>query len=84
MIILLKENATPRQVENLTKFLKGRGFDLHMSTGTQHSIIGLIGDTSKLDIDLISSLDVVEAVRRIQEPYKFNRADAYEPEVSFA
>ena len=70
MIILLKENANPRQVENLTKFLKGRGFDLHMSTGTQHSIIGLIGDTSKLDIDLISSLDVVEAVRRIQEPYK--------------
>ncbi len=70
MIILLKENANQKQVDNLTKFLKGRGFELHMSQGTQHTIIGLIGDTSKVDIDLISSLDVVEAVRRIQEPYK--------------
>ncbi len=70
MIILLKENANQKQVDNLTKFLKGRGFELHMSQGIQHTIIGLIGDTSKVDIDLISSLDVVEAVRRIQEPYK--------------
>ena len=70
MIILLKENANQKQVDNLTKFLKSRGFDLHMSVGEQHTILGLIGDTSKLDIDLIASLDVVEAVRRIQEPYK--------------
>ncbi len=70
MIILLKENANQKQVDNLTKFLKGRGFELHMSTGTQHTIIGLIGDTSKVDIDLIASLDVVDSVRRIQEPYK--------------
>ena len=70
MIILLKENANQKQVDNLTKFLKGRGFELHMSQGTQHTLIGLIGDTSKVDIDLISSLDVVESVRRIQEPYK--------------
>ena len=70
MIILLKENANARQVDNLKKFLTNRGFDLHISEGTQHTLIGLIGDTSKLDIDLISSLDVVESVRRIQEPYK--------------
>ena len=70
MIILLKENANPKQVENLKKFLTSRGFGLHESVGEQHTIIGLVGDTSKLDIDLISSLDVVEAVRRIQEPYK--------------
>ena len=70
MIILLKENANPKQVENLTKFLRNRGFDLHTSTGPEHTIIGLIGDTSKVDIDLISSLDVVESVHRIQEPYK--------------
>ena len=70
MIILLKENANPKQVDNLKKFLRNRGFDLHLSQGTEHTIIGLIGDTSKIDIDLISSLDVVEAVKRIQEPYK--------------
>ena len=60
----------PKQVENLKKFLTSRGFGLHESVGEQHTIIGLVGDTSKLDIDLLSSLDVVEAVRRIQEPYK--------------
>ena len=70
MIILLKENANQKQVDNLTKFLKSRGFDLHISVGSQHTLIGLIGDTSKVDVDLIASLDVVDAVRRIQEPYK--------------
>ena len=80
MIILLKQNANQKQVDNLTKWLKQRGFDLHMSVGEQHTLIGLIGDTSKVDIDLISSLDVVDAVRRIQEPYKnanrkFHNAD---------
>ena len=70
MIILLKENANPKQVESLSKWLRQSGFDLHMSVGANHTIIGLIGDTSTIDIDLISSLEVVEAVRRIQEPYK--------------
>ena len=70
MIILLKENADKKQVESLSNWLKKSGFDLHLSVGQNHTIIGLIGDTSRLDIDLISSLDVVEAVRRIQEPYK--------------
>ena len=79
MIILLKENANPKQVDNLTKFLKGHGFDLHISEGTQHTIIGLIGDTSKLDIDLISALDIVEDVKRVQEPYK-NANRKFHPE----
>ncbi|MBR2053857.1 MAG: 3-deoxy-7-phosphoheptulonate synthase, partial [Clostridia bacterium] len=70
MIILLKQNANPKQVDNLKNWLTDSGYSLHESQGSHHSIIGLIGDTSRLDIDLISSLDVVEAVRRIQEPYK--------------
>ena len=70
MIILLKENANQKQVDSLSKWLRQSGFDLHVSVGANHTIIGLIGDTSTIDIDLISSLDVVEAVRRIQEPYK--------------
>lgn len=70
MIILLKENANQRQVDYLTKWLKQQGFDLHTSIGQQQTIIGLIGDTSRIDTDLIVSLDVVKDVRRIQEPYK--------------
>lgn len=70
MIILLKQDANQKQVDNLKNWLQETGFSLHESQGSHHSIIGLIGDTSRLDIDLISSLEVVEAVRRIQEPYK--------------
>ena len=79
MIILLKQNANPKQVDNLKNWLTESGYSLHESQGSHHSIIGLIGDTSRLDIDLISSLDVVEAVRRIQEPYK-NANRKFHPE----
>ncbi|MDR2932285.1 MAG: 3-deoxy-7-phosphoheptulonate synthase, partial [Oscillospiraceae bacterium] len=50
--------------------LETQGLKLHFSTGRQHTIIGLIGDTSSVDMDLIRSLAVVEDVRRITEPYK--------------
>ena len=70
MIIVLKPNANAKQVENLTHWLRSSGFDLHTSVGAQHTILGLIGDTSRLDIDLLGGLDVVESVQRIQEPYK--------------
>ncbi|MBE5783470.1 MAG: 3-deoxy-7-phosphoheptulonate synthase [Clostridiales bacterium] len=70
MIILLKNNADEHQVNNLTAWLKSLGFDIHMSQGASQSIMGLIGDTSRLDIDVIKSLGIVENVQRIQEPYK--------------
>ena len=70
MIILLKNQANPRQVDNLTSWLKSMGFDIHMSVGQSQTIMGLIGDTSRLDIDVIKSLEIVENVQRVQEPYK--------------
>ena len=70
MIIILKDKVNEKQVKNLTNWLEGIGFELHMSTGKHQTIIGLIGDTSRLDMDLISSLDIVETVKRIQEPFK--------------
>ena len=70
MIILLKDNVSQNQVKNLTNWLEGIGFDLHISKGQNHTIIGLIGDTSRVDVDLIGSLDIVESVKRIQEPFK--------------
>jgi len=70
MIILLKDKVNEKQVKNLTNWLEGIGFDLHISKGQHQTIIGLIGDTSRVDIDLISSLDIVESVKRIQEPFK--------------
>ncbi|MDR3262993.1 MAG: 3-deoxy-7-phosphoheptulonate synthase [Clostridiales bacterium] len=69
-MILIIKNDKKDEVGKLINWIKGRGLDVHMSEGENTTIVGLIGDTSKLDIDLISSLDIVEAVKRIQEPYK--------------
>ena len=70
MIILLKDRVNEKQVANLTNWLEHSGFQLHISKGAHQTIIGLIGDTSRVDMDLISSLDIVDRVQRIQEPFK--------------
>ncbi len=70
MIILLKDKVNEKQVKNLTNWLEGIGFELHISKGQHQTIIGLIGDTSRVDMDLIGSLDIVDSVKRIQEPFK--------------
>ena len=46
------------------------GFELHISQGKQSLILGLVGDTSKVDIDSFSAWDIIDSVKRIQEPYK--------------
>lgn len=70
MIVTIKPNSNPIQVKRLTKWITDLGLDIHVSEGEKSTVIGLVGDTSKVDIDLIRSLDIVEAVTRIQEPYK--------------
>lgn len=70
MIVILKKNAEPQQVELFTNWLHNMGLETHMSVGENHTIVGLVGDTSRVDIESILALDIVEMVRRIQEPYK--------------
>ena len=70
MIIILKENTTPQELNNLTDFIKSHGLTPHISEGVHQTIMGLVGDTSQIDIESMSQLKIVEAVRRIQEPYK--------------
>ena len=70
MIVILKKNPKQEQYENLIDWLKGLGLDIHESQGAETRILGLVGDTSKVDIDLIMALDIVEDVKRVQEPYK--------------
>ena len=59
MIIVVKNTSDEGQVANLIDWVKDLGLDVHLSRGEHSTVIGLIGDTSKVDIDLISSLDVV-------------------------
>lgn len=70
MIIILKENPDPAQLEALIAWLKDKKLQIHASTGESHTILGLIGDTASMDIDLIAALDIVQSVKRVQEPYK--------------
>ncbi len=70
MIIILKSGVEESKIESLKEWLKVMGVDTHISVGEIHTIIGLVGDTSKIDIDLIKALDIVENVQRIQEPFK--------------
>lgn len=70
MIIILKKGANAQKVEALKQDLTNRGFKLHLSEGTEASLIGLIGDTTRIHEDWLRALDVVEDVRRIREPYK--------------
>ena len=70
MIIILKANAQTSKVEALKQSILAKGLNIHESQGTSSKILGLIGDTSMLDEDSLLSLEVVEDIRRIQEPYK--------------
>lgn len=70
MIIIVKQNHEEKQLNNLMKWIKSQGLAIDVSKGEHSTILGLVGDTSKIDIDLVRSLDIVENVKRIQEPFK--------------
>ncbi|MBP5792655.1 MAG: 3-deoxy-7-phosphoheptulonate synthase [Spirochaetaceae bacterium] len=81
MVVVVKKNPDKEQFENLTNWLKSLGVTLHISEGESNLVLGLVGDTSSVDIDLIRSLAIVEDVKRIQEPYK-NANRKFHPEDS--
>ena len=70
MILVLKKGADEKKVESLKQQLKDMGLGLHLSDGTDASLIGLIGDTTEVDAEWLGALDVIESVKRIKEPYK--------------
>lgn len=70
MIVILKPNPDKNQLRGLMTWLEAKGIGVRTTVGAQQTILGLVGDTSAVDIDLISALDIVESVRRVQEPYK--------------
>ena len=82
MIVVLKQNPNPAQLESLIAWLEEKHIDVNKSVGTSHTILGLVGDTAAIDPDLISALEIVEDVKRVQEPYKHaNRKFHPEPTV---
>ena len=70
MIAVLKHGTTDQQTEHLVAWLRNMGLDVHLSKGQDITILGLIGDTSRVDMDLLGSLEIVDTVKRVSEPFK--------------
>ena len=70
MIAVLKQGTTPEQTQHLVDWLKRMNLDVHISEGQEITVLGLIGDTSRVDMDLLKSLEIVETVKRVSEPFK--------------
>ena len=70
MIAILKNGTTQEQKEHLIRWLKNQNLDVHVSEGTQVTILGLVGDPSRVDMELLNSLEIVETVKRVSEPFK--------------
>jgi len=70
MIAVLKHGTTEAQTDHLVAWLRGMNLDVHISKGQDITILGLIGDTSRVDMDLLGSLEIVDSVKRVSEPFK--------------
>ena len=71
MIIVLKPSTTDEQLIKFTQMLTNSyGVRVNKWDGVQSTVLGLIGDTTKVDIEYIDAQDIVENVKRVQEPYK--------------
>lgn len=70
MIAVVKETATPEQLDHLVRWIEDRGFRTNVSPGDEETIIGIIGDTTRIDPFILESMDIVERVQRVSEPYK--------------
>lgn len=70
MIVIFKENAGEQEIHKLREEITALGLDIHESRGKETLLWGLVGDTSKINMDWLSARDIVETVKRVQEPYK--------------
>ena len=70
MIAILKHGTTEEQTEHLISWLRRMNLDVHISQGAEVTVLGLIGDTSRVDMELLGSLEIVDSVKRVSEPFK--------------
>ena len=70
MIAVLKHGASHERAEHLINWLKEQGLGVHVSQGETHTVLGLIGNTANVDMEMIQSLDIVETVTRVSDPFK--------------
>lgn len=70
MIAVLKRDVPQAQVDNLIAWLSEQNIQVHISKGEFQTVLGFIGDTRDVDVELIEGLDIIQNVTRITEPFK--------------
>ena len=70
MIVILKPGVNHDMRQPLIDWLKGQKLGVHISEGDYQTVLGLIGDTAHVDMDLIASLGIVDSVKRVTDPFK--------------
>ncbi|MBQ8912015.1 MAG: 3-deoxy-7-phosphoheptulonate synthase, partial [Clostridia bacterium] len=70
MITVIRPGTKEEQLQSLIAWFKDQGLDVHVSTGAYQTVLGIIGDTAKIDTDLLEGLEMVEAVKRVSDPFK--------------
>lgn len=70
MIVVLKSDVMKEKQDQLVDWLRSMNLGVHISEGENQTVLGLIGDTSKVDMELIDSLDIVDNVTRVSETFK--------------
>jgi 3-deoxy-7-phosphoheptulonate synthase len=78
MIIVVRQDGSDK-LQELTDMLESQGLEIHKVIGEEYTILGLVGDTRNLNVDVISANEIVYKILHVQEPYK--RANAmFHPE----
>ncbi len=70
MIVILNKKSDDKEFNSLKNWLTSQNLRLDISTGEDSIVVGLVGDTTRIDIGHLEALPIVEAVRRVSEPYK--------------
>ena len=70
MIVILKNDVQREKRDQLIEWLKEQGLGIHISEGEYQTVLGLIGDTGNVDMELIESLSIVDSVKRVSESFK--------------
>ena len=70
MIVILKHGVDKEMRQPLIEWLQGQNLGVHISEGDYQTVLGLIGDTAHVDMDLIASLGIVDSVKRVSDPFK--------------
>ena len=70
MIAIMRKDASQEAIDHLVAWIEKKGLTANVSRGENETVVGLVGDTTKIDPFLLESMDIVERVQRVSEPFK--------------